>query len=349
MTVAIRIGDRIFEGWKSARVNMGVEQLSGAFSIEGAFDNAGTLLPIKLGDQCEVIADGEIVISGFVDKITSRYSKGQGRVIEVSGVDRTGDLTRASATPVKEWKDVHLKEVANTLLDPFDIVPEYYKVPGDKLPKFEIEQGETVLDALSRLCSYYGVLPFPNGKGGIIIGKAGGAGTFPVPLVTSRFKPSNVKEARAEASDRDRHSEYILRGEPEDWIGADDQVAQTGKYKDETFKRHCPLIVVADNVAVENDLQKRAAQMARVRRAKGFTYEYKLAGWSHSGKVWRPNYLVRVDDTELPLRDKMLISRVDLTLSKDKGSESTVQLVPIDTYTTEKTPLPSGDSDGYHL
>lgn len=353
MTVAIRIlGDpqraQTHSGWKEATISSSIETLAGAFELNVVTNRpAGRSWPIQRGDKCEVIADGQIAITGFVDRIEPGYDKESGRTITVAGRDRTADLVDCSAEPAHEWENTELAPIADKLCKPFDIVPAYNQVPSKKIPKHIVEQGETVLDCMSRACSYYGVLPFPDGHGGVVIGKAG-AGTIEKPLLNGINVDSNVLKARAVIGDEQRYSEYILRGDPEGFVGIEDQIKQEGRASDPGVSRYRPLVVLADNVGETDSLKRRAAHMAKVRQARGYEFHYTVAGWTHGNDIWRPNHFVRVRDTELPLYGTMLVSKVTLKVNKREGTIAELVLVYPDTYAELARPPASGDSAENH-
>ena len=331
MTVALLINGNRYEGWTQARVSMGIEQLSGAFDLT-VISNiiGGPGWPVQRDDQCQLLVDGQVVISGHVDQVESGYSKTEGRVMRVAGRDKTADLIKASAEPVQEWRDVPLSKIGNDLLKAYGITANYNGGPAGNIPSHIVENSETVMDCLTRACNYQGVLPFPDGLGGLTIGVAG-AGRMSTPLV-NREGQTRILSGKKLDSSADQHSEYILRGGNEQWQGSDAIARGEARVKDSRIVRHTPKVVIADNAGGKQTLRQRAEHLRRVRQAKGLEYRYSVQGWTHGNQVWRPNFLIHVHDDVLPVTGELLISQVELSLDKEAGSLSDLTLVPPATY-----------------
>ena len=72
MTVSLLIGRRRHQGWSEATVTRSLETISGAFTVTLSEREPGATAPrpIRRGDACQLVLDGDLVITGWVDTVT---------------------------------------------------------------------------------------------------------------------------------------------------------------------------------------------------------------------------------------------------------------------------------------
>lgn len=325
MTARLVIGGSEHGGWTRIQIVRGLEQLAGVFTLAVTDRDPGTgaqraFIP---GDPCTVSIDGETVITGYVDAVRVSYDSSS-HTIELQGRDATGDLVDCSAAVDRsEWLDTGLADIASEICEPFGVSVNVSGDAGAPFKKFRIEIGESVYEAIERLCRLRGVLAWSDGQGGLEIGN-------PRKARQGRLRlGANILSAQGEANHLDRYHEYtILAQQP----GSDDSEAeQTAhietKAQDTGIRRHRPLIVVAEQGIDSEEAQKRADWEASVRAARSRQIGVTVQGWTVDGALWQFGNLVRITDGYIGIDGELLISRVTYQLSAS-GTTTHLQLAP---------------------
>ena len=156
MTIALRIGGRIHQGWTEATVTRSLETLCSTFQMSLSEREAGATEPrlVSPGDGCTVAIEGEQVLRGYVDEVRPRYDAGD-HMVSVRGRDATADLVDCSAASEPgEWQDSTLDQITRGLVAPFGIEVTVEVGVGAPFTKFRIDEGETVFEAIERGCRY---------------------------------------------------------------------------------------------------------------------------------------------------------------------------------------------------
>lgn len=117
------IGQRQLSGWTSVRVTRGVERCPSDFQIEMTNKYPGQQfdVTVKPYDACQLLIGDDIVITGYVDRVSPAYSA-TSHSITVTGRGKCQDLVDCAA----EW-------------------------PGGQI------LGSSVLEIAQKLASYYGI------------------------------------------------------------------------------------------------------------------------------------------------------------------------------------------------
>ena len=95
------VNGMIYGGWTAIRINRGIEQLAGSFtlSVTEKWPGQAEARPIKKGDSAVVKIDGEAVCTGYINRTRIGFDSGR-TWFEVEGRDKTADLVDCSAV----WK-----------------------------------------------------------------------------------------------------------------------------------------------------------------------------------------------------------------------------------------------------
>ncbi|MEW5727715.1 MAG: phage baseplate assembly protein [Pseudomonadota bacterium] len=334
--IGLKVNGRIYEGWTGARIQRGVEQLVGTFSVQHTdrWTGQAERSPIVAGNACVLTIDDQVVISGWVDDDEDGLdAKEHG--ISVSGRDAACDLVDCAAVhQAGEWHGVTLMDIVAELVKPFGIPVRSEVATGKAFEVFAIDKGETVIQAIRRLCDHRGVLAVSDGLGGIVITRSG----------TKRcggalIEGENVKRRRRRRSHAQRFSEYRVLGQ--DGAGEDDAMAAapTAVARDPGVTRYRPTIIKATDEGDGVSFAERAAFAARVARARAHTIEVTVQGWTMAnGLVWPINQLVPVRLPSIGVDTDMLIAGVEFTIDENDGSLAVLQLVGSGAY--EVLPIP---------
>lgn len=305
-----------YGGWKLVRVARSIEQMAGSFELEISerWPGQREANPIKPGAACQLLLDGEVVSTGWVDEVMPDIDASRHRV-GVQGRDKTADLVDCSAIYKSgQWHNVKLDRLASDLIKPFGIDLVVEADVGSAFSSFSIQEGETVFECLERAARLKAVLLTSNVNGDLVITRAGKT-QLDHPLVEGK----NIKAARGQFSHRERFSNYTVKGQGR--LGADGDQAHAGpagRSTDPNIKRYRPLIVLADGHSHNASLRDRAEWERNVRQGRSARGSITVQGWRHpGGKVWQPNTLVTVTSPTLWLKNATLLV-VGATYSLDE-------------------------------
>lgn len=325
--VSMRVGGRVLAGWLQSEVSTSIETLAGTFSVPASLV-PGDVPMVKRQDEIEILVGDEVVITGYVMSADPFYDE-RDIGINVVGRDSTGDLVNSSAMHKGgQWKGVKIDRIVRDLVDPFGIKVAVEADIGKPLDDFKLNFGESRLDAIARACKLRGVLPVPDGRGRLLLTRAG---TRKAPGEIRRGH--NVLRMRGIGTDERRHSEYIVYGQG--IVGDDFDTARQRKAiaKDPEIRRYCPLVIPAEGNVSQADMQALVDHTARVRSGHSRGFEYTLDGWLVNGKPWKINTRVAVyDDIAGLFGDEWLICSVRLTLDIKRGAVTVVVVRPIEAY-----------------
>ena len=163
--VSIVLGDRRWAGWVSVRITRGLERMPSDFEVglTELYPGEADMLVAHVGDACQVYIGRDLVITGYVDRVTPSIAPGRHDVM-VSGRGKCQDLVDCSA----EWKGSQIiassvLEVAQKLAAPFKIEAYGEKGPpvgnaqlSRLIPYLALMLGETPWEVIERLCRITG-------------------------------------------------------------------------------------------------------------------------------------------------------------------------------------------------
>jgi prophage tail gpP-like protein len=333
-----------YGGWKSIHIKRGMEQVAGTFelSVSERWPGQDVPRPIRPGAACTLRVDGQTVITGWVDEVAVSYDD-RAHTVSVSGRDATGDLVDCSA-PSTQFALFTLAEIAEQLCQPYGIGVINRAERGLPFQRMKNNEGDTVFETLEAAARCRGVLLLSDGQGNLVLSRLGGQ-RVRTPLVLG----DNILSMSATFSDRDRYSEYVVKGQTvgtDEWSG--ESAAQpAGRAVDKAITRHRPLTVLAEEQADGATAQERAEWERNVRFGRGRSMSVTVLGWTHADGLWTPNRLVRLRDSWLGMDRDLLISEVGLVLD-EQGLRSELKLCPPETF--ERLPLPepgNGDEGGW--
>ncbi|MDQ7010358.1 MAG: hypothetical protein Q9M29_00920 [Mariprofundaceae bacterium] len=329
-----------YGGWTGVRVTRSIEQLAGSFELAVTNrDGRGTALPIRDGDLCRLLIDGQQVIAGAVDDRTVSYDAGS-HTISISGRDATGDLVDCSVREV-QIKGNTLLQIAGTVCKPFGISVLADVDVGGKFTSVDAEPGQTAHELLATLAAQRGVLLCSDDLGNLRITTAGRTRS-PGAIHYGR----NVLACNAPASMRDRYSDYTVKyqSSQNDQFNGATATQASATTRDPAVKRYRPLTVLAEDGV---DLRKRADNERNVRAGRAQRIIYTVSGWyADAGMqtLWQPNTLVPVTDpNQEPGLDntELLISTITHILD-DQGTRTELTVLPRGAFDLLAVPEESG-------
>lgn len=310
MQVDLKVNGKSYGGWKTVRVSRSIETLCGSFNL----GISESLLPknyvaeiddgllIDVGNACVLTADGERLITGYIDDV-SRSLDAKSHEVSISGRDKTADLIDCSAV-IKYgiFKNRDLADIALGLLEPFKIGLLVNTDHGAPFRRTKVEPSETVFEILDRLARMRGVLLTTDGQGNLVITRAGAglsaaeATSKPDRLDTFLELGGNVLSIQIERSQRDRYSEYIVMGQTplDNDIAAQYNAQLLGLARNDTVERYRPLVVLSEQPEYANAFHRRAEWERNVREGRSTRITITVAGWRHAEGLWAPNHIVQL-------------------------------------------------------
>jgi prophage tail gpP-like protein len=323
----LKAGGAIYGGWKTLRITRSIEQVSGTFElgISDRWVGQPSASPIRPGEACQLLLDGEPVITGYADEAAPSYDDST-HEISVTGRDKTGDLVDCSAIyKGGQWHNVKFERIARDLVAPFGIKVHVEIDTGAAFASFNIQEGESVFECLERGARMKALLLMSNPLGDLVITRASRR-LLPFALEQG----VNIKGTRGNFAWKERFSSYTVKGQGKigpDGEAVDDHIGGSATVKDATINRHRPLIVLAEEHGHHASLRDRAEWERNVRMGRGNRGTITVQGWRHAGgQIWQPNWLVRVRSPFLWLDADMLIVGCTYTLDERRGTETELSI-----------------------
>lgn len=327
-----------------------VEQMAATFNMQLVDTGFLDLEPflIKEGDECEILIDGECVLTGYIDDPEDKYDA-KSDTISAVGRSKSGDLVDCSAIhKTGEWENAKIGQIAKDICRPFGISVDNLSPLGDPFTKFKIEEGETAAAALQRMAGYRGLMVFSDALGTVIFTKAK-ATKIGTAIVRDRpGRAGNILKGSRTRSLRDRFSEYRIKAQAQesDSLFGEDANAREAIVRDRRVPRYRPLVILPDDADDNTDLKERARWERNTRFGKAQRVTYTVPGWKHDGEnLWKPNTVVAVDDNRFRIAQDLYI--VSCNYREGAGGELTdIVLTSRAAFDTLELPEPPADDSG---
>jgi len=317
--VELYVNGMIYGGWKRASIQRGIEQIAGQFelAVSERWPGQPTKRPIHAGDACEVRAEGEPVITGYVDDVGMSYDATT-HEISFRGRDATGLLVDCSA-PTKQWiAGMTLEQIATEVCKPYGVGVTVKADVGNRFAPRRNNEGESVFEMLTDLAKQRGVLLVSDGLGNLVITRAG-----TTKVSTSLVSGQNILRADLQSSMREWYHDYVVKAQPAGDGTFEDPKATATDTSNPRVERN--LLIVTSEFDSLAMLDRRADWEMRTRAAQASRVTVTVQGWAHADGIWQPNTLVRLTDEILGIDRDLLIAGVTLTLD-DQGTRTDLDL-----------------------
>lgn len=242
-TVTLVVNGHEFGGWKSVRIEAGIERQARSFDLAVTDRWPGqTDVPrrIQPGDACQVFIGPDLVLTGYVDATPIKYDA-KSIAVGVRGRSKSADLVdccpipagqpihmpvsqwgdvagKDGKTPVfvkpppksaAQWRNQRLESIAASLAAPYGVRVEAQVDTGKPFAEHQVQQGETIFESIDRMLRLRHVLSTDNASGDLVLIAVGGGGR----ATTALELGSNVLEASTELDYKGVFSEYIVKGQ----------------------------------------------------------------------------------------------------------------------------------------
>lgn len=325
--VVCNINGTNYSGWTSVDITISMQTLAGVFNL-GLTDNVVTGQPISPTptviplQSCAVSINGQLVITGWVDKVTPMIDS-EDHTIIAQGRDKTGDLVDCSMIqPVAQFFGLTVDKIITIICQPFGIpvsVGQNVNV-GDPITVFVVEQGATCIEVITKLCYLRQLLAISDGKGGLTLTTTG-----KTQASTSIVEGINILKGQADYDTTQRFSQYLVKGQKQgdDLSTPTTNTGIVGQYNDPVINRYRPMLIMADGQVSINDCNLRASWEASIAIGRSKKYTITLNGWAQQdGTLWGINTLVQLQSARLGVSGTFLISDVNFKL--DENGELTI-------------------------
>lgn len=334
--VALNIDGKSYTGWKTININLSIENLSGSFLLEmatkGGEKDAIPTGSIKPGDPCTVGINGQVVITGYVDKLAPNYNATT-HSITIQGRDKAGDLVDSSVINIPgQFLKQRIDAIITTLCTPFGVPVATDTDVGAPLESFSIEQGSTVFQTIQKLCNMRQVLCISDGKGGIKLTRSGNKQTS-----TQLTEGKNILSGKAEFDWSERFSIYQVKGQKQalELETAENAAEPMGEYTDPDVKRYRSSLTISDGQVDPAVCAAQAKWEGRVKAGKSQRLNITVNGFRENltGTLWGINKMVQVNAPMLYAQGALLISGVNFMLT-DAGELTELSLTSQEAFVT---------------
>lgn len=343
--IVLLLDGKRYSGWTELSVRRALDTVHGEFDLQltSRERTDAAAWPLRAGAECALLAGSEqagfqTLITGYIDRLSALINA-TGHTISIAGRDRTADLVDCAAVHTPgSWRNVPLKTIVEALVAPFKVTVQITGDAGPNIPKFALQQGETVWAAIERLLKFRGLIGWTQSDGSLLIGQpAKGA------VIARLAEGETLLEISADHDVTERFSDYVVKGQAS---GSDersgDAVTLIGaKAHDPAVGRYRPMIIIAEEQSDKASAQKRADWEANTRAARSQPGSGMVQGWRDPrGNLWRPDSRIEIYAPSAYLAGEMLITGVTFARGNDGGTTTTLQLERPEAWTL--MPVPAG-------
>lgn len=242
--VRLVVNGQEFGGWKSVRIEAGIERQARSFDLEVTDRWPGqTDIPrrIRPFDTCQVFIGNDLVLTGYVDATPIKYD-GKSVGVGVKGRSKTADLVdccpiesgqstsagsggtwgdvvgpdgktakvvKPPAKTASQWRNMKMEAIAASLAAPYRVRVISEVDTGKAIPDHQVQQGETVFESIDRMMRLRHVLSSDNEKGDLVFIDVGSAGKAGTALEVGK----NILAGSADLDYKGVFSEYVVKGQ----------------------------------------------------------------------------------------------------------------------------------------
>lgn len=337
-------GQRI-EGWKEIRVTAGIERFCRDFSVRmtEVHPSVPRILSVVPGSPVVVRMGEDTVVTGYVDAYVPSFDLQDGMMVSMSGRSKTADLVDCSVEwPALQIVESTIGELAGKLALSHDI-EVVNEVEGlRRIPRMNLNIGETVFALLDRSCRFAQCFMFDDADGRLVITRASterAAGSL--------VQGVNVERAAVFLSAHERFSVYRCFTEAPDLLRQDVGTGivggnYIGESVDTGVLRNRKMFFLAEGGPDGVEVARRRAIWENNRRiGRSATIQVTTSTWRDAaGALWRPNTLVRCELPGLRIEGvDWLIAEVNFMRSQQRGTTADLVLMAPEAFMPEPIPI----------
>lgn len=264
--VRLLVEGQEYGGWKSVRIEAGIERQARSFDLEVTDRWPGqTDIPrrIRPFDACQVFIGEDLVLTGWVDATPIKYD-GKSVSVSVRGRSKTADLVDCCPIPsgqaigagggswgdvigkdgkkvnviqppsksANQWRNMKMEAIAAALAAPYGLRVIAEVDTGRPIADHQVQPGETVFESIDRMMRLRHVLSTDNERGDLVFIDVGSAGRSETAIELGK----NILAASTDLDYKGVFSEYIVKGQRagNDAEYADDVAEEEGTATEDT-------------------------------------------------------------------------------------------------------------------
>jgi len=370
----LSVDGKRYGGWLDVEIERSLDRFSHTFSLgytDQWVDN-NEPWPIRDGAACTLFFGSELLITGYVN--STQWSVDATKwELGAHGRSKSGDLEDCSVlSDTSSWKYAPPIVIINKLIADYGMrCISMVSQALTPIEFFQLNEGETVHDAIDRLCKALALLPVSRPDGNLELVR--GAGTWqksrdPKALlpgaqqVNTQFNRRNplgagslaasisvgsgpsltiptadAIERRFDTNDQDRYSNYAAVGQSRGTRFRAGKIISRMKeaVEDEAITRHRPVVLIANHsVASVDHLKARATWERNVRAGRSTRYSILLPGaLAPNGRTWAPGTYCSVSDPAFGIDTTMILVSAKLR-ANEKSLVSDLELTLPEAYST---------------
>ena len=338
--IALHVGTLIHRGWEEILITRDMASLAHSFQVM-VTDKWGGLkdrAPIKPGQSCQLLVDGELLISGYIDIVRKNYDA-KSHSITIAGRSKAGDLVDCSSEGIT-YNQQTLLRLVQLLSEPFGIGVTADVDYGGKFKSASIGGGETFYEFFVRMAQIRAVFITSTPTGDLIITRAGRNR-----IKTALKLGSNIRSSTGHFDHSKRFSSYLVRSQMDRVIfSAAKELFQQGLSKDDSIKRHRPTVRESHYPGSQLEDKVQADWQRNVAFGLSQEITYTVSGWRHADGLWNYNELVPIEDEFMGINEALLIRSVEFILDA-QGTRTKLNVVRPELF--DLIPLPEPTDDDY--
>lgn len=339
MSLTLRLNGREYENFTEARVERDIERVCSTFSFVATARRAN-FLPIRDNDEVEILADGQVIMTGVVDNYHPSANPQQ-HAIQVKGRSRTRNLVDCTfesktSTPVT-FANLATSVAGNFNIDVVDEVGDNTTFDTGLIASI----GQKAFEFLEPFARKRQSLLTDDSQGRLVITR-GSTESSSYSLKNLYNKPlqNNLLSVDFDKNVSGLYGKYICHSQLNlvdlgGFVAGEQAVNQVGEAIDSDVDQLRVYDFYAEEATSVTELEQRAQWELALRRARAFNYSAKVQGHSYNGEVWKHNLLYRVDDDFSQLYGMYLCGNIVYHQSLEEGSTTTLNLKPANAYSLQ--------------
>lgn len=329
-----------YSQFKEARVVKSLDAIGGTFEIIIASDFI-TNTPIRMEDEIQITVNGDVIISGNIDIVSSSYDD-SAHDITISGQDITGDVVEATIFTTSTYQgDISLKSLIELVMSDngvtdigvIDIVTTDENKDELIFKANEVKSGDvgdTLFDFMDKYAKIKNCLLTSDGEGNIIIyrtSKNQKAISALRMIIGEDESNYTIKTSNLSVDYTNRFKKIIIKSQ------SDGDSDISGEFEDSFVRRPRTKVIISDNSLTIKEAEDMARWEVVNRQSQSTVYRCNVYGFSSdSGKVWAPNDMVSIRDDIQGVDDIMILRDVEYSISEDDGSITSLTFVSKDSF-----------------
>ena len=348
MTVQLRVNGTDYTNFTRANCEIRLDALCRTFNFE-AVAPSGQSLPFKGGEECEVVVDGEKVLTGHIEVVSVNYDS-RDHVIGVQGRSRSADLLDSTLDAVNDLRtdNLTLKALIEAVVDALGlnltVVDEAQPAPYNAAEDLAApEPGENAFAFIEKYARKRQVLLTDDADGNIVIASNSGQTAKGAVQHIIDASDNNVLRSSFSYDTTGRFNSYRISSglNPVALNLAGDTdlaslVNQSGGVFDSEIRAGRQLVLISETPFSSGNCEARAKWEADIRKARGLAYSAAVHGFrvgGQSGELWTTNRVYQIVDDFVGKIEPMLCNSVTFAFDAQNGSETALGFVSQNAYT----------------